>query len=499
MKDSLKKDIKYILIIAVIIAAIVLPRPLNNLDEIWNYNFARNISEGLLPYKDFNMVTTPLLPIMCGLILKLTFNELIVMRILTVILITLIFYVSYKILKLLKINEYVINIALIIIGVLFYDVFSLDYNFAILLITLVLTFCEINIFSKQKEILYENKKDFLLGILAGTSILFKQTTGLILSLVFIFYKVMLVSNSKEFKKVLKIIFIRFTGVIVPIFLLIVYLRENNIWNDFLEYTVYSLNTFTNNISYLELIKGNYGIAILLLSLILPVVIVVMFVISICKKQVSYEQKNVFILLCYSLAAFTVIYPIACKTHFFAASFLTMIALVYLINLKLMKILKKDELASKSKCAYKVIFIVILFVTAIRLSIYIITCNQYKEFNHFKYIAVEGESIKNVNDYILEQNAQGKRVYILDATAAIYMIPMNKYNKDYDMFLVGNLGSKGEEGQIEKLDSLENTIVLIMNNKYERNWQNPEVVRKYVIQNWTKIHEIGVFDVYQNYN
>jgi len=42
--------------------ATVLPRNLANLDEIWNFNFARNIANGLIPYKDFNMLQTPLLP-----------------------------------------------------------------------------------------------------------------------------------------------------------------------------------------------------------------------------------------------------------------------------------------------------------------------------------------------------------------------------------------------------------------------------------------------------
>ena len=30
-------------------------------DEIWNYGFSYNIATGLIPYKDFNMVITPLL------------------------------------------------------------------------------------------------------------------------------------------------------------------------------------------------------------------------------------------------------------------------------------------------------------------------------------------------------------------------------------------------------------------------------------------------------
>ena len=36
------------------------------------------------------------------------------------------------------------------------------------------------------------------------------------------------------------------------------------------------------------------------------------------------------------------------------------------------------------------------------------------------------------------------VKILDASAALYMIPIDKYNKNYDLLLKGNLGKDGEE-------------------------------------------------------
>ena len=102
-------------------------------------------------------------------------------------------------------------------------------------------------------------------------------------------------------------------------------------------------------------------------------------------------------------------------------------------------------------------------------------------------------VKNIGEYI---NSSQKKVYILDATASVYMIPIDKYNKDYDMFLKGNLGKDGEEGQIEKLKNEENAIILIMNSKYKRNWQNPEKVRSYIINNKEKTGEIGNFEIYE---
>lgn len=77
-----------------------------------------------------------------------------------------------------------------------------------------------------------------------------------------------------------------------------------------------------------------------------------------------------------------------------------------------------------------------------------------------------------------------------------MIPIDRYNKDYDMILKGNLGKDGEEGQIEKIKEEENAKFLIMNSKYKRNWQNPENVRNYIINNKEKTGEIGNFEIYE---
>lgn len=65
MKEKTKVrliDIAVFCITILLFLATVLPRNLANLDEIWNFNFARNIANGLIPYKDLNMLQTPLLP-----------------------------------------------------------------------------------------------------------------------------------------------------------------------------------------------------------------------------------------------------------------------------------------------------------------------------------------------------------------------------------------------------------------------------------------------------
>lgn len=503
MKNKILKNILIILILFLAVAAVIIPKELNNLDELWNYNFARNIADGLLPYKDFNMVQMPLLPIICGTILKLTLNELIVMRILAVLLITAILFVTYKIFETLKINQYIINILIIGIYLLMYEHFCIDYNFATLLIILITIYCELKSLSKGKEILNVSKNDFWLGILVGTTIASKQTTGIFVSVIFIFYKLLLCSKKEEFKKTFKIIIIRLLGVLIPIVLLAIYLSVNNIWNDFLDYTVYSLKTFTNKISYLKLVKGNYGLIIAVLSILVPLTIVIMYFIAVCKKVKTDEQKNIFVLFCYSVAAFIVVYPISDSIHFLIGSFPSLISMAYVLWIVAKKIANNSnhkKLMYGIKCfinSFTVISILVFTIYNVAILIqYISTCRGYNELEHFKYIPASSEKIKKIDNFILEQNKEGKAVYILDATAAIYMIPIDKYNKDYDMFLKGNIGAKGEEGQIEKLENEPNTLILIMNENYRRNWQNPEKVREYIINNWKKVGEIENFDIYK---
>ena len=106
-------------LIAIYFASNIILREVSNLDELWNYNFASNISNGLIPYRDFNMVVTPLLSLIGGAFLYLFGKELIVIRILNILLSTSIIFVMYKIMKELKIKNYISLLLLAILSYIF--------------------------------------------------------------------------------------------------------------------------------------------------------------------------------------------------------------------------------------------------------------------------------------------------------------------------------------------------------------------------------------------
>lgn len=77
-----------------------------------------------------------------------------------------------------------------------------------------------------------------------------------------------------------------------------------------------------------------------------------------------------------------------------------------------------------------------------------------------------------------------------------MIPLNRYNKNYDLLLKGNLGYNGEDKLIKEISNSENIQYLILKDEYDKNWQISLKVINYVKENKTKIGQIDIFDIYE---
>lgn len=479
----------------VFIGANIIVRELNNLDEIWNFNFSNCVSKGMIPYRDFNMVQTPLLPLICGNILKIFGQELFIMRILAIILCSSVIMMMYKVLKKLKVKESINYILLTFSVLLMNTYFTIDYNWATLLVLLIIIYLEIPKKDENNEILKVNlKNDIIIGVLAGTCIMLKQSTGLLISIVTVGYKIFEIRNKGQIREFIKIAASRALGVCIPIALITIYLLINGALKDFIDYCILGVSTFSNKISYEERLINNRNINFRILS-IMPIILIMMLALYFIKKE-----RKFLILSLYGIAEFIVVYPISDESHFVIGICPTLISMIYLLNLILNKFFTNKNLNKKinyviSNTILTFAILITIFEAYEKLKLYM-NLNINHDMNHYKLIPISEqfvENIKCVDDYIVKSQ---KNVYILDAQAAIYMIPIDRYNKDYDMFLKGNLGSQGEYGQIDKLKKEEEKIVLMLNENYNRNWQNPEEVRKFILMSMEKTGEIGIFSIYE---
>lgn len=490
-----KDDIVNFLLFSIIIFAIIINRELNNLDEIWIFNMARNIANGLLPYRDFSLIITPGLPILCGGILKLFGTEMFVMRIISIIVDTVIIFMVYKTLKVLDVDKYLsTGIALFMLN-LFIGCFCIDYNFMILMIALINLYLELKHYNKTQDIFeYNAKMELLLGILAGICITIKQTTGICLAVMFIGYKLLCVRSKNEFKKFIKIAMTRLFAVLIPVVLLILYLLCNSIMKDFIDYAILGISDFSNSKPYTNLLKGELWY----LAILVPITIISSFIMLIKRRD-----NILTILFAYSISTIIVVYPIADTIHFLIAGTIGMITGVYMLA-KLCKDKVKGKMEKKDLIwiesfikAIVIIVATIIFLASIYSTINVLRkLDEYKTLGNFKYIPVSEslkEKILKMGEYIEEREED---VYILDSSAALYMIPLNRYNKNYDMFMKGNFGAKGSNGLIEDLKTKEDAVILILNDRYSMNWQTPEDVIKYIKNNYRKIGEIETFDIYE---
>ena len=409
------------------------------------------------------------------------------MRIASTVLGAGIILVSFKIFKELKLNIKWSILSSALLFLFIKDNFYIDYNYAILFIVLVLIYVELK---------YKNcgaRYNLLIGLLAGATILLKQSTGIIISVITVIY---LLAEKRD-NQTLKAVTYRVCGVLIPCIILLIYLLATNSMSSFIDYCVLGIGTFKNSISYLKLLRG--GDLNAFLGMIAPVTLVILFVVNIVniKQKKIKSNASYLILFVNAVAEFTVLYPIADKVHFVIATFPSILITLYYICKKIQEIknIKVSIFIEHFMNIITISFVGILILQAIN-DIYLYTQMDKSVLNHFSNIPISStlqDRIIEVDEYIKDEE---RDVYILDSEAAVYMIPLDKYNKDFDMFLKGNLGSASEEGQIEKIKNMENALILIKNDKMALNWQTPTKVIEYVKTNLKKIGTVSFFDVYE---
>ena len=492
------KNILLFIFIFIIVFSIIIIEPIGDLDEIWNYNTARAISEGLIPYKDVSMITTPLLPMVTAIFLNLISNELIISRILAALLWTGILFTIYKIFMTLLKEENISLIFTAIIGWICRDIYCIDYNVAVLFFALLILYKE----------LHASKQDLLIGLLAGLAVCTKQSIGVTLAFVVVLYKLLFVENKEQFKEYIKTALKRIVGILIPVIVFIIYLLVTGAMSEFINYAVLGISTFSNKIPYVELLQ-NDNIEIVVLSILVPIAILIMAIILIVTKVIKKENTyipKILTMFIYSLSIIIVMYPISDSIHFLIGGLIAVVSLLSMVGLVIRWIYGKLKFKRKYLIFKSVSLIIwlLIFVAISRFGLNNLynyaKVEKNTEIEHFKYIEVsEGlkTRINQLDNYIKEQEEQGKKVYILDAEAAVYMIPIDKYNKDYDMFLIGNIGKDGEQGQIDRISKKsENEIYLIRNEKLSLNWQTPKEVLNYIRNNLEKVDEVSIYEVYR---
>ena len=483
-----------------------LTAPATDLDEAWNYNTANAFAMRLIPYKQVSMITTPLLPMINSIFLKIVFNGIITYRIVMGIVFALIVLFIYLIIKELSNKKLLSYMCAFFIGTLLINKFLLDYNYLFLLIVLMIAFLEVRDLKKNENFNFNH--NLCVGLLTGLAFLTKQTIGLLLIIVVIFEVFIYMKKTGfdlKITKFIKLIGVRIFGMMVPITMFLIYLGVNGAFNDFINYAIKGVKEFSNSIPYYRLFDSNDKVVSIIsrLFIIVYIPLFITFILECIKnKKMKDELMNIYILAICSIPVIAIIYPISDDFHLIVASVSVLIIVAYLLIFLLNEVDKfvKIDVFYKKLLLIGLLFIIILisFKNAIIERNLNIKENVLVPFKHYEGIYVPkylSNRISDVTDKARLYSNSGRESIIIDAEAAIYDIVLNRYKKNYDMLLIGNIGEHGVEKIINEIKDSHNVYYFVKNPQYALNWQLPEDIVDY-IRNNLKYHEtVSVFDVY----
>lgn len=408
-----------------------------NLDEIWNYGFSHNLYSGLIPYKDFNMVITPLYPFIMSLGFYIFGSSMLVFHIEHAIILICLCVLLFLLID--KKAWFIVALMLFPVNVSFPS-----YNIFLYFLLLLIIYLE-----------KEKKSDYLIGFLLGLCVLTKHSVGLCLLLPSLYY-------IKDLKKVGR----RFLGFIVPLFVFIIYLIITKSMIPFIDLCILGLFDFAS--------ENGKAFNIYFLLFIIMIGITIYFIVKDRKNLVNY----------YVLAFYSIMIPLFDIYHF-------MVAFLAFLVLILSKV--KEDIIKPGLFGISIILFATVLLMDSRFKSKIIYPNNIK---HFEYRFIDYDSIlftNKVNDYIKKNS---DREFVFLNSNGYYFRLINDMKISYiDLINAGNFGYNGSDKLLKEIKKRKNSIFLVDKSELSPIKQSDKQALNYVIDNGKKIGNIDFFDIY----
>lgn len=439
MRNKVVKIIFLIVMVAVTVGYLYFIRPLVD-DELFNYGFSYSILNGLVPYKDFNMIITPLFNYLLAFILAIMGKKLIVYHLVIALIIVGVFSISYK---LIGKGAFVLYLLMLIFPYIGYNTFALG-----------LLFCLFYIRGKKNEEIWE-------PIIISMMFLTKQTLGLMVipSLLF----------SKNRKKTFFIYLVSCLG-----FLLFLVLTGAT--GEFFDYCLFGLFDFAD--------KNATGINLFAIAEL---------IIILGLSYYSYKLKDKEIMFCLMFQVVTL--PIINYYHF-TTSFVPVVYLLfkYFKDKSYFFLFTMTAMILCFGC-----FNFLLFMLGDNYK----TLTYYGKDNFMKGRVV-GMFMESAIDDTAEfiEKYDDYDVYYFGFLAYLTKLNLDMPINKYDLINNGNMGYKGKDRYIAEVDSncKKNKCLIFINDYIGENSDTLQVnkdILEYVKNNYTSIRGSNIYNVYIN--
>lgn len=434
----LKIIIKYVFLFLIFLVFTLILSPVN-IDEIWNYGFSYNIYKGLIPYKDFNMVLTPLYPMIMAGFLHIFGKGILSIHIVNAIILC---FSSHLLFKMYGKKAYLI---IILFFLPFYLTFP-SYNTFLVVLTIILIFLE-----KEKK---DNKNiDYLIGVVLGLLILTKQTVGFCVLIGSMIYA----GNKNKIGK-------RVAGCLIPILVFTIYLIATNSYSQFFDLCFLGLLDFSKNSQGFNV----YTIITIILLLINIYLIVKE------KDKLAY----------YSLFFSSITIPICDLAHLSPY-------LVIISNFIIPKI-KKDLINYKA-----------LFVSSVLIASILVFSDNYdgaksaypNDLNNFNYRYISKTHYDLTKKILNWMDGKKEQIIFLDANAYYFRLIRDEKIGYIDLINQGNWGYHGSKKLLKTLSQYKNTYFFINKEDYKSHNQIDKNTLEYIFKNGEKKEEINCYEIY----
>lgn len=436
--------IKYVLLFLLYLLWFLIIQPIDY-DEIWNYGFSYSMAKGFLPYRDFNMVITPLFNFLLSLPFHFFGGSILVFHIEGAFIFIMTAYLLFKLIG---------DKAYLVLSTLFFLIaeFFPNYNFFCFTILLLIILLE----KKDKNY------DFLIGLLVGIEILSKQTIGLCLTIP-LFLMVI-----KDKKRIIK----RLEGLLVPLFIFCIYLLFTNTYKNFIDLCVLGLVDFTKHNTFTK------HILIYILILIISIYV--------CLKNKN--NKINYYILCY----YVITLPEFDLNHitFSIIGLLVLIFMNFEINEKVSHVMKYCSIG------LIVASVVFSFTTVTNFDI-----DSYpNRINNFEFRYIKTNNLKTINKVQNKIREYGIDNIVFIGCSESYMLKiMNDKKIEYtDLLNNANWGYNSHNKQINYIKKNKNKIYFV-----DEIYLNPEVglqldsdTVKYIVENAKKIDKVNPYNIYK---
>lgn len=449
------KNVKKILFYLTIFILIILWQLLSGkttYDYFWSYGFSLKLANGLVAYRDFNMVTTPFTQMLFALFLFIFGKGIHIYIIFYSLILTLICYL----LDVLYGKKGLVVVALMFISPNILPIFmsSCNYNFLLLLLLFILILCE------RKDV-----NPLIIGILLGLSFFTKQNIGIVFILVDLIYSF----RKKTFLK-------KLVGIFIVFLIFFAYFILTNSLYDFFDQCFFGLVNFEKENNY------HRGIYFYLILIIFGVSIVYVI------KNKSLER---FLLLAYMFIAL----PLYDCAHFL----LSFYAFVLLFEERRFKIF--------SKVSIQMIILVFQFILLGNIVITnfkeeAIYPNNIKYLNYFYHPKEVMQKNNQLASYLKKYNTSN--IVIFDTNSMYYKLTNDYRSYKYlDLLNNGNFGRLGSINPIKEMRQLDKNTIYVFNpklyneyDKYSRS-QLDVYTLEYFLQHYKKVDSILDFDIYMS--